>query len=623
MTPFKPKQRLMRWLAGGAIGLVLLLAVLAVVVPLAVSTDLVRDRLERDMSAWTGHVVELGSNPQIRFLPVPRITLKNVSIRSARFPDAETLAFADSVSAEFSILSALIGNPDFFDFHFVQPVFTIERRRDGTLSWTSNAGRIAEAVAVEAARAQAEREGGAGATVPPLPSNTLGEIEIKGGTVRWIDRQSGREERLTEVTGRLDWGRIDSGVEVELDGILRGAKVAARATSRRPLLVLAGETAPLTVRFAAAPLSFTFSGRASLSATPFFRGKITLDTPSVRRALEWSGATIGPGEAIGSLAVDASLSTQVGRASLDDLILEVDGNRGIGVLDVEMSKTGVPMLAGTLAFNRLDLASFLSAFTPLPKSGDDIAATIDTRFLRQLGLDLRLSAQSATLGPLPLSDLAAAVRIDAGRAVFEVGDATAFGGTVSGKIAIAESGLEGGGEVQVSAREVDFAGVFAALGLTGPLPQGPGSLNADLRSTQPLWATSARDLKGTLKLDLAGGTVPAFDLAAFRERSSSDRFFDLGGVSGGAMPFETATFEAHFANGLAELRHGEIVAEAAVIELSGILPYTKGSLAMAGTLGAPPVPDGAGSPSPDAAPVLKFFVGGSWPSPVISPIVGN
>src|SRR5690606_18097395 len=105
---------------------------------------------------------------------------------------------------------------------------------------------------------------------------------------------------------------------------------------------------------------------------------------SVRRTLEWSGTAIRPGEALGALELSAQLSTEQKKAKLDDLIIEIDKNRGIGVLDVELRDDAPPLIVGTLAFNSLDIGSFLQAFTPLPQAGEDIASTIDTRFLREI-----------------------------------------------------------------------------------------------------------------------------------------------------------------------------------------------------------------------------------------------
>ena len=85
---------------------------------------------------------------------------------------------------------------------------------------------------------------------------------------------------------------------------------------------------------------------------------------------------------------------------------------GIGVLDFQQGRR---RHTGYLGNARLQfpgtLPPFLRAFTPLPQSGEEIAEKIDTSFLHQLTLDMRLSSQSATLGPLILSNVAAAARI--------------------------------------------------------------------------------------------------------------------------------------------------------------------------------------------------------------------
>ena len=78
-----------------------------------------------------------------------------------------------------------------------------------------------------------------------------------------------------------------------------------------------------------------------------------------------------------------------------------------------------------------------------PHSGADIASTIDTRFLRELRLDLRLSAQSAKLGPITMTNMAAAARIEGGRATFDLGDAMAYGGNMLGRVLLTEAGSGG------------------------------------------------------------------------------------------------------------------------------------------------------------------------------------
>jgi AsmA protein len=432
-------------------------------------------------------------------------------------------------------------------------------------------------------------------------------------------------ERLTAINGSLVLDGADgAGARANITAIFRGEQVTLSGSRRRRRCCFLGKSVwrRSSSGWRLPPLSLEFNGSGSLGAGPVTRrATLQLASPSVRRALEWSGAEIKPGEALGALELTARLSAEPHKAKLDDLIILIDANRGIGVLDVELREDAPPLIAGTLAFNRLDIASFLQAFTPLPRAGEEIASTIDTRFLREIGLDLRLSAQSASFGPVALSNLAAAARVQQGRANFDVGDATVYGGNLIGRMALSEHGVDGGLSIQLSARETNFGAFFDAVDLDGPLPRGSGSLDIEVSSPYPTWATALTDLTGRISLSVDNGFVPGLDIAKFRELAATERFFDLEQLGANSrFPFVQGRFEAMIAAGEADLKTAELIGVEQTISLSGVIPYSRSSLAIAGVLDANPAADGAtAAPDPAIAPV-RFFVGGSWPQPVISPV---
>ncbi len=623
------RRRWLRWGLAVVIAAGLAAGVTGVALPFAISTDLVRDRLERDISDWTGQQVELLDNPQLGFWPVPHIELNRISVSSRRYPDATPIVYADEMKADFSILSALSGEPSFSNFVLVRPAFTVEVFPEGTTSWSSDEGRIPQGVALAEQRVNGATDSSGNPVT--VPADRLGEIRVENGTFAWIDHGTEMEEKVTAINGTVSWPRLNSGIRADIRGIFRGEAAALQLSSDDPLLLLSGKNAQANINLAAAPLDLTFDGMVNLSEKPFFAGTLSMASPSMRQTLQWAGTEIKPGEAIGALSLEAEIQMQNNRAMLNDLIVELEGNRGIGVLDFQEGEDGTPGISGTLAFNSLDIASFLRAFTPLPQSGEEIAEKIDTSFLHQLTLDMRLSSQSATLGPLILSNVAAAARIIEGRAVFDIGEATAYAGRVSGRIMVAESGVQGGGEVKFSARDINLAQMLEALEIGGPLPQGTATLNIALASRYPTWATGLSDLDGKFEISIADGSIPSFDVTQFRELAASERFFGLTGISDGSFPFVSADFVANFANGLAEIDEGVITGEDAVIELTGIIPYQRGGLALVGLLkDAPPEEQetSENGETGDEQPAvednsIQFFIGGSWPTPVISPIFGN
>lgn len=628
---------LRRWWLSRPVIVIGTLAIVAAItifllLPLAVSTDVVRDRLEREIGNWAGHEVSLGDAPKLSFWPVPQIELNNVQILPRVYADAEPVMRADSIVADFSLVSAAFGSPEFSDFRIVRPTFNLEIYPDGSSNWTSAEGALMEgieaAVALDKAR-QSETVPEPAITIPD--SAAVGSVTIIDGTLNWVRDPGAPAERLSAINGTISWPAPRAEARSNLTAIFRGEQLKIDASTTTPLLLIGQRRAPLQLSIASAPLNLQFNGDIDLSRRGFANGQLSLRSPSVRRVLEWWGTNVRPGQSLGTLELDAHLSTDETTAKLDDLILNVDGNRGIGVLDVAIGKETKPAISGTLAFNTLDIASFLRAFTPLPKNGREIASTIDTRFLRELGLDLRLSAQSAQFGPIALSNLAAAARVEEGRATFDLGDATAYGGNVIGRIVVAEAGPDGGATLQLSARNMDFGALYDAVGLTGPLPRGIGMLDIELSTPYPTWATTPDDLTGKFSLTLGQGTLPRLDLAAFRDLAATKQFFRLDeAMKGSGFAFSDVRFAASIGNGQAEITEGRIVGAETVIMLGGVVPYLRGSLALAGALAPAPQPDNAetaAAATPTAAPPIKprlrFFLGGSWPEPVISPVSGD
>jgi AsmA protein len=616
-----------RWLLSGIVAALAIVLLSVLALPLFVSDERMRERIADEIAAASGHRVTLGEDLEIGFLPVPTITVTGLTLSSYRSSGAEALLVAEKVQADFGLMSVLAGEPQFSNFRLTRPVATFEVFPDGTTSWTSRRGHIAESAAIAADNARARMDNAEdGETTRPMPMTPLGAVNVADGRLRIINRETGREATLSDIDGNLTWPRVGMGARLELTGEFRGEQVRVSAGAERPSDLLAGNVAPFRLDVTSDLLSLKYAGTAGFNGTPVLSGRLSLSSPSARRALQWSGTDIKPGEAIGALDLEASLQAGGPQIRLNDLVLEIDRNRGIGVLDINWPADSKPIISGTLAYDALDVGAFLGAFTPLPIEGADIAQPIDTGFLRQLGLDLRLSAQTARIGSITLQSLAAAARIEEGRALFDIGDAVAYGGNVLGRVAISEDGLRGGGELQISAQNVDFGSVYEAIGMTGPLPRGSGTMNLALRSPNPIWATTLQDLQGTIEMSIRDGRVPMIDLGRFRELSRNTRFFEIDQASGDGIPFRTAVLNATFADGTAEIKQGEIVTENAAIVLSGLVPYDRGSLAMSGAITAPPPPNDQAAPAPDAAPAgapLRFFVGGSWPTPVISPIAQN
>lgn len=581
-------------------------ALIAAALPLVASTQIVRDRIAHEMSAWSGFRVQLGEAPDIRIWPF-RAILHDVTLTEWSDEDGPPVVRAERVEIDLSAMSALRGGVVFSQARFIRPVLRLVEGEDGSyLPVLPNTGRIVRAIEMgrEAMAANPSQP-----DLAALPADGFGSVEFSDGRI--VISQDGREsELITSATGAATWPALNRAGTISASGIWRGEAIRLDISSPQPLVLLAGGAAALTFGLKAAPLQASFDGSASLSQG-FLDGAAALSSPSLRRALEWSRMHIAPGTAIGAVTLEARVTGTGSRFNFQDMKLSLGGNPGIGVLDLSIAG-GIPGISGTLAFERLDLQSFVSAFTARPQASGAGPGEIDISFTDQINLDLRLSAANATAGPIALTDVAATAQVKSGLAVFDISDATAFAGTIQAGFRLDRKLGGNHAEVRMVANGVDSAALAAAAGATRLVPQGAATISAMLKGPITGWNSLVNATEGSLSVKLQNGSVAGIALPALIQRAAEGGFFPL--FSEGSLPLQQAELAATLSKGVAMIQKAGATTPHGTISLQGIVPYIGRGLALSGTI-TPDAASGAGGEE------ISFFIGGPWSGPFVSPII--
>ncbi len=399
-----------------------------------------------------------------------------------------------------------------------------------------------------------------------------------------------------------------------MTGIWRGESVALDLATARPLVLLAGGTGPLSVNLKSAPASFAFDGTASLSGDTFLAGSARFASPSLRRMIEWSASETTPGSPIGVVSIEGKISGNRQRLKLEDARMSVDGNSGVGVIELALAER-IPALSGTLAFETLDLRSFLSAFGAAD-GPTNLSGGVGADLAHRIDLDLRLSADHATSGSIALEDVAATARVKRGHAAFDVSDAAAFGGNVQASIRI-DSKTEGDVvEIRFVGEEVDGGIVSAFAPVLRILPTGKGNISALIKAPAGTWTEILARGEGSFSANFGEGVIQKLDLVAFIERLAAGDFFALDDVATGSLAAKSVEIKATVSRGVAQIAKADIRSSTATVSLSGIIPSV-GGLALSGSIAR------AGETQSAPPRVISFFVGGSWSKPFVVPVSGT
>ncbi|MER9233918.1 AsmA family protein [Mesorhizobium sp. M0622] len=599
------------WAIGAA---VIVIALVVAALPLIASTRIVRDRIAWEMSAWSGFRVTIDGAPRIEVWPNFRAILSDVTLSQWTETDAPPVVEAERVEVDLSAMAALRGDVVFSTARLVRPTIRVQRSASGFfLPAIPTGGRITRSI--DAARAVINTNP-AKPDLGKLPADPFGTVEFRDGRV--VAAIGGKDQEiLSSLSGQANWAAMNSNATLSATGIWRGESVAVDAASPNPLVLFGGGAAPVTFSFKAAPASFSFDGLASMSENGYFDGQAKFAAPSLRRVLEWSQAGIAPGAAIGSISVSSKITATDGRIKFENTALTLDNNPGMGALDFTYGET-LPVISGTLAFDTLDLRSFLSAFTPVPSAGAAGPGEIDTSFADRINLDLRLSAAHATAGAIQLADVAATAQVKNGLAVFDISDASAFGGNIQSSVRFDRKPAGTEVEIRLLASDIDGGAFGTAAGMTRLVPIGTGTVSVILKGPGRTWDSIFENANGSLSATFGAGALSRLNLPAFLKHTEQGGFFALDDVSDGTLPIDGAELKASVSNGVARIDKAEVNSAQYKIWLSGIASYAGRGLALSGGIVQPS--QAATQTNGQAPKQSSFFVGGTWSTPFISPI---
>lgn len=583
------RRRHLVWSA--AIGIALAAAYNAAL-PLVVSTTEARATMERMLDDWSGGKSTISGEPEVRFWPEPLVTLPATTIVSTG-PEPRRLAEIGRITASFSLLSALRGEQALEEITLVDPVITLERGADGAVNWQKPDWLVPPGNAM------------------PRDEAPFGDITIENGRFRVVDRlaATGEGVDVAGISGTLKWPSFGGRLSAQFAAVIGGEAVGWAFVCEEPLALFARRNAALKTSLTSAPLTFSFEGTGNFSSQPFASGHLQMSAPSLAALAAWYRGAPDAELPPGGFSIDTRVTTGETALKLEELQLAIGEATATGVLDVQLPSGKGPRVEGTLAFDRIDLNG-LPLATLKPAQEDDRGWRMAQALVGGWRLDVRLSSQEVLAGPLHLTDVAAGVMIDGSRVSLDIGDSTYANGRLSGRAVLSEKGVGQGGKLQVNLKDADFAAVLDSFGLKGPVPTGRGVLSVDLATGRPLWEAGVADVFGHVDYSLTNGRLADFDVHAFTDLVRKGEFFSLSQASDGTLEFQTADIEASFGGGTARLDRAAFVGPAGNISVTGVVPYRSGSLALAGTLAAPE----AGKEP------LQFFIGGSWPNAVISPL---
>ena len=552
--------------------------------------DALRQAVEAQIRAVTGLDLVVKGSTDISVFPGSYVSFHDVGLRGGATSDPALSV--DVLTANLRMLPLLMQRFEISDVMMLRPHIHVVRDAKGESNWTPFIGTIAR-------------------TMKPGADNqvSFSEIRIQDGTLDYEDLGHHMTEKLDDIDLSLAWPSISRSFAATGQFDWRGERIDASVSASDFIAALSGDRSGAKVRLASAPLKLAFDGTIANRTSLMLEGTLTVDTPSLRNALRWTGQTPPGGSGFGRFALKARANVVGPSIALTNVNVELDGNAAEGVMTY--ANTGRQSLQATLAADALDFTPYISTFRLLAGSHDWNRQLFDLNAMSTTDLDMRLSAAKVTIGPTKLGRTAFGANLRNGALALSVGEAQIYGGIAKGSFGLARTDAMADVKAQFQFTDVDLQACATELFGINKL-SGRGNLGVSLTASGSSPFGLAQSLDGTATLTGHDGAIAGFNAEQLLRRLEKRPLSGAGSFRSGATPYDTLTIALKFADGIATTEEVHVEGTATRITMTGTASVPAREYDLKGV---------ASLTSANATPgfELPFVVQGPWDDPLIFP----
>jgi AsmA protein len=555
-----------------------------------INQDALCQAVEAQIRAVTGLDLVVKGPIDVSVFPGSYVSFHDVGLRGGGA--AEPALRVDVLTANLRLLPLLLRRFEIADVMMLRPQIRVTRSADGVSNWAPFIQTIAR-------------------TMKPGAENqvSFSEIRIQDGILTYEDAANHISEKLDDIDWSLAWPSISRSFAATGQFDWRGQRVDGSISVSDFVAALSGDRSGLKARLASAPLKLAFDGTIANRTSAMMEGTLTVDSASLRNALQWTGQAPPGAGGFGRFALKARANVVGASIALTNVNVELDGNVAEGVMTY--ANNGRQTLQATLAADALDFTPYISTVRLLASGAHDWNRQMfDLDSLSATDLDMRLSAARITVGPSRLGRTAFGANLRGGALALSVGEAQMCGGLARGSIGVARADTVADVKVQFQFADVDLQSCGNELFGISKL-SGRGNLNVSLMASGSSAFGLAQSLDGTATLTGHDGAISGFNVEQLLKRLERRPLSGSGSFRNGSTPFDNLTVSMKFAEGVATADDVRLDSPTSRVTLTGTASVPSREYDLKGVASL----TSNGSPAFD----LPFVVQGPWDDPLIFP----
>lgn len=593
MTLTTPLQRI----AAAAGAILAAFAAVLLLVPLLLPTETVRETTTAELTQRLGLPVAIRGGITLSVFPQLSVRLDDV-----RFGDetqgSDAPVRAESIMGSLRLLPLFAGRVVISDYTIHRPQILVQVAADGRSNWDRAFDRLRSAAR--------ERQGG------------LTDFRITEGRATIVDGLSQSRTEVRDLDFAVSWPGGERQANVSGKLTINGEPLEINAVVARPQALFIAEPTGLKMRFTSVPLRGGFEGTLTNGDTVTANGALTAEGPSLRNLLRWIGQNPGIGPSLGAFALKGQVEVLPNSLAFGKVNAELDGNTAEGALSVSFAGNR-PLVRGTLDAGRVVATTYFRDLHLAPEPGRGWSRRpIDLSSVAAIDLDLRVSARELAIGQAEFGRSAALITARNGRIAVTLGEAIAYGGTLSGTLAVTPAGEEMDLRATLSVQRAQLGqGLGEWFGFRRL--DGTANLQASIEARGDTMAALARTATGQVTLTAIEGSLQGFNAEAILRRLERRPLAAAGqDARSGRTPYDRISATIRIIGGVAVTTDMVMDGQVVTVRMEGTsqLPVRDLDLRGVATLKR----TASASPRPGEGNFeLPFVVQGSWDDPFVLP----
>ncbi len=577
--------------------------------PLLLSSEPIKQQAIKRLTQLTGRTAVIKGASSVSIFPYLQIKFSDVDILDSNPAASHPLVSMDRLETRLELLPLLFGHSEFSKFRLIRPRFNLHENRFGSRNWQFRTGDIATYLQ------QLEfKISGLDQAVK------LGSFTLIDGIVRYQNDRTRKVLTATAINLTATWPEIDGRLILSGTAVWNGEVVEYDADISDPRKLIEGKESPISASMTSRPVNWSFSGKGDTRAGLYLEGEFSVRSASVRRLFEWTNQEISAGNSLGALTIDADLVSKPGSLQFQNARLSLDGNDATGIFELNFPGNGKPpAIVGTLAYDVFDVSRYFKRVVVAKRASAVQSNGIDFTLLREFDLDLRISANTAKLAKLEISNMAATAQVRDGRATVDIGAGTIFGGVLQGQLIAEQINSAPHGELKASFSAISLAALSRYFSSDGMKLSGPGSATIDVKSFGRSQESLIKNMNGRAEISAQNGRVDGLDLAQLVEDAPNEIILDANKVLAKGTDFDSLELKLEIANGIAFLDEAGLVGQRIGAILQGRTDLFTESLVLNGKVLLFSQSSLSADGSKPIETEIPFLIGGTLAYPLIAP----